>query len=189
MNIYKKDWCWSSKLWPPEWRANSLEKIQVLGKVEGRRRKVWKRTRWLNKHHWLIGYEFEQTLGDCGEQISLVCYSPWDHKESDTTSWLHNNSISYVLLFFCKLIWLNQDSNKIPISKVSLLVGAYCQYFLSLCTSFSFSARLFCLLPFIIYCGAGARYMRGFSYPKMNRISIYDIKLWDLAASKDVSSY
>ena len=31
-------------------------------------------------HHWLNGHEFEQTLGNCEEQRSLVCYSPWDHK-------------------------------------------------------------------------------------------------------------
>ena len=30
------------------------------------------------------GHESEQTLGDSGER-SLVCCSPWDHKESDTT--------------------------------------------------------------------------------------------------------
>ena len=36
-------------------------------------------------HHRLNGHEFEQTLGDSGGQRSLVCYSPWDHKESDRT--------------------------------------------------------------------------------------------------------
>ena len=28
-------------------------------------------------HHWLDGYEFEQTLGDGEGQGSLACYSPW----------------------------------------------------------------------------------------------------------------
>ena len=36
-------------------------------------------------HHWLDGHEFEQTLGDSKGQGSLACWSPWDHKESDTT--------------------------------------------------------------------------------------------------------
>ena len=36
-------------------------------------------------YHWLNGHEFEQTLGDSGGQRSLVCCSPLDHKESDTT--------------------------------------------------------------------------------------------------------
>ena len=29
--------------------------------------------------------ELEQTSGDSGGQGSLVCCSPWGHKESDTT--------------------------------------------------------------------------------------------------------
>ena len=36
-------------------------------------------------HHRLNGYEFEQTPGDGEGQESLVCYSPWGCKESDTT--------------------------------------------------------------------------------------------------------
>ena len=31
----------------------------------------------------LNGHEFEQTLGDSGRQGSLVCCSPWGHKELD----------------------------------------------------------------------------------------------------------
>ena len=36
-------------------------------------------------HHQLDGCEFEQVLEVGDGQGSLVCYSPWDHKESDTT--------------------------------------------------------------------------------------------------------
>ena len=36
-------------------------------------------------HHQLNGHEFEQTLGDGEEQRSLVCCSPWGHKELDMT--------------------------------------------------------------------------------------------------------
>ena len=42
-------------------------------------------------HHKLSGHEFEQTLGDSEGQGSLVCCSPWGHKESDTTEQLNNN--------------------------------------------------------------------------------------------------
>ena len=42
-------------------------------------------------HHWLHGHEFEQTLGDSAGQGSLVCCSPWGHKESDTTLLLNDN--------------------------------------------------------------------------------------------------
>ena len=41
-------------------------------------------------HHWLNGYEFEQTLGDSEEHGSPVCCSARGHKES--TKWLNNNS-------------------------------------------------------------------------------------------------
>ena len=42
-------------------------------------------------HHQLIGYEFEQVLRD-GERLgSLLCCSPWVHKESDMTEQLNNN--------------------------------------------------------------------------------------------------
>ena len=36
-------------------------------------------------HHGLSGHEFEQALGVGDRQGSLVCYSPWGQKESDTT--------------------------------------------------------------------------------------------------------
>ena len=42
-------------------------------------------------HHQLNGYEFEQTPGDGEGQGSLVCCSPWGHRESDTTEQLKNN--------------------------------------------------------------------------------------------------
>ena len=40
-------------------------------------------------HHRLSGHESEQALGIGEEQGSLVCYSPWGHKESDTTERLN----------------------------------------------------------------------------------------------------
>ena len=36
-------------------------------------------------YHQLNGYELEQALGDIERQGSLVCCSPWGHKESDMT--------------------------------------------------------------------------------------------------------
>ena len=36
-------------------------------------------------HYQLDGYEFKQALGVGDGQGSLVCCSPWGHKESDTT--------------------------------------------------------------------------------------------------------
>ena len=46
-------------------------------------------------YHQLNGHEFEQTLGDSGEQRSLACCSPWGHKESNATLRLNDN-IHYI---------------------------------------------------------------------------------------------
>ena len=65
-------------------RNDSLEKILMLGKIEGRRRRGQQRMIWLdgiiNQPH-----EFEQASGVGNGHRSLVCSSPWDHKKSDKT--------------------------------------------------------------------------------------------------------
>ena len=43
-------------------------------------------------HHRLNGHEFEQASGDGEGRGSLMCCSPWGHKELDTTERLNNNS-------------------------------------------------------------------------------------------------
>ena len=60
----------------------------MVGKIEGKREGLAedKMLRW---HYLLSEQEFEQTLGDSGGQRSLVCYSPWGHKESDMTEELN----------------------------------------------------------------------------------------------------
>ena len=45
-------------------------------------------------YHWLNGHESEQTLGESEGQWSLVCCSPWGHKQLDTT-YILNNSLGY----------------------------------------------------------------------------------------------
>ena len=40
-------------------------------------------------HHQLDGHEFEQALGSGNGQESPACYSPWGHKELDTTERLN----------------------------------------------------------------------------------------------------
>ena len=44
---------------------------------------------WHDRHN---GHEFEQTLGDSEGQGSLACWSPWGHKEADTTERLNEGS-------------------------------------------------------------------------------------------------
>ena len=46
-------------------------------------------------HHQMDGHDFDQGLGVGDGQGSLVCCSPWGHKESDTTELLNNNSLNF----------------------------------------------------------------------------------------------
>ena len=63
-------------------RADSLEKTLMLGKIEGRRRRGQKRMRWLDGITDLM----DMKLSKLWKIVwSLVCYSPWGHKESDRT--------------------------------------------------------------------------------------------------------
>ena len=41
-------------------------------------------------HHRLDGHEFEQAVGDGEGQGSLVCCSPWGHKELDMNKQLND---------------------------------------------------------------------------------------------------
>ena len=70
------------------WWTDSFEKTLMLGKVEGRRRRGQQRTRWLDG----ITDSMDMSLSKPGVgdgQGSLVCCSPWGHKESDTTERLN----------------------------------------------------------------------------------------------------
>ena len=60
-------------------RASSLEKTLMLGKNEGSR----KRERWLDGIIHSVGISLSKALGDSERLGSLMCCSPWGHKESD----------------------------------------------------------------------------------------------------------
>ena len=69
-------------------RADSFEKILMLGKMEGRRRRGRQRMRWLDG---IIDSMDMKTLGESEGQGSLACYSPRDRKDLDATEQLNNN--------------------------------------------------------------------------------------------------
>ena len=58
---WKRRWCWERL----RAREEGTTEVEMVG---------W--------HHWLNGYEFEQTLGESEGQGSLVCCSSWNHQES-----------------------------------------------------------------------------------------------------------
>ena len=65
-------------------RATLLEKTLMLGKIEGGRRRGQQSKRWLDGITDSVDMS-EQAPGDGEGQGSLVCCSPWDHKEFYTT--------------------------------------------------------------------------------------------------------
>ena len=65
-------------------RADSTGKDPDAGK-DWRQKKRTTEDEMVGWHHRLDGHEFEQALGVSDGQGSLVCCSPWGHKELDTT--------------------------------------------------------------------------------------------------------
>ena len=49
----------------------------------------------VRQYHRLNGHELEQSLGDSRGQGSLVCCSPWGHKELGMTQQLNNNKVEF----------------------------------------------------------------------------------------------
>ena len=77
------------------WRADSLEKTLMLGKIEDRRRRWWQRMRWLDGIPDLMDRSLRKLRElSCPSPI-LVCCSPWGHKELDTTEWLNLTELNW----------------------------------------------------------------------------------------------
>ena len=66
-------------------QGSSLENNKQAGSNGGQKEKGTTEDEMVGWHHRLNEHEFEQTLGDSEGQRSLVCCSPWGHKESDMT--------------------------------------------------------------------------------------------------------
>ena len=61
----------------------------MLGKIEGRRRRGCQRMRWLDGIINSMDMSLSKLRGVGDGQGSLVCCSPWGHKELDTTEQLN----------------------------------------------------------------------------------------------------
>ena len=77
----------------PIQRTDSLEKILMLGKIEGRRRRgrQYEIVAWYRQ---LNGHESEQTLEEGNEGQQAVCCSPLGSRESDMTERLNNSKLN-----------------------------------------------------------------------------------------------
>ena len=81
------------------------------------------------RHQRCNGHELWQTSGDGEEHIRLVCCSPWDCKESDTTGQLNHNSnkpmmtqvhISWLRVFMCYYdINMQTETKEFSISNIT----------------------------------------------------------------------
>jgi len=66
--------------------TNHWKRPRSMGKTEGKRRKRWQRTRWLDS----ITDSMDLSLSE----LSLACCSPRGRKEVDTTEWLNSKVLS-----------------------------------------------------------------------------------------------
>ena len=76
-------------LWPPDAKNWLIEKDPDAGKDWRLEEKGMTEDEMVGCHHQLDGHEFEQAPRVGDGQGSLVCCSPWGHKESDTTEQLN----------------------------------------------------------------------------------------------------
>ena len=72
-------------LWPLDAKSQIIGKDLDSGKDLRQEEKGTTEDEMVWWHHRLKGHEFEQALGYGEGQGSLVCCSPWGHKESDMT--------------------------------------------------------------------------------------------------------
>ena len=80
-------------LWPPNGKSWLTGKDPDAGKYRRQEEKGMTEDEMDGWHHRLNGYEFQQASGVSDGEGSLVCCSPWGHKESDTTE--HPNWITF----------------------------------------------------------------------------------------------
>jgi len=68
---------------------SSLEKTLMLGKIEGRRRRVRQRMRWLDGITDSMDMNLNKLRESVMDREALACCSPWGHKELNMTEQLN----------------------------------------------------------------------------------------------------
>ena len=79
-------------LWSPDVNSQLTEKESDARKDWRQKEKGMTEEEMVGWHHQFDEHEFEQAPGDGERQRSLLCFSPWGHKESDMTKWLNINT-------------------------------------------------------------------------------------------------
>ena len=88
-------------LWPSDAKVDSLEKTLMLGKTEGKRRRGWRRKRWLDSISNAMDMsvsKLREIMEDRGAWCTTVPGAPWCHKSRTqlsywtTTNYCHMQS-------------------------------------------------------------------------------------------------
>ena len=140
-------------LWPSDAKSWLIWKDPDAGKDWGQKEKGTAEDEMVGWHHWLDGHGFgwTPTVGD--GQGSLACWSPWSHKESDTTEWLNwteswaaGTEIIHILLpthmhslphqhysplerYICYNWWTYIDTSSSKVSTVYIRIHSRCYTF------------------------------------------------------------
>ena len=91
-------------LWPPDAKSRLTRKDFDDGKDWRQDEKGMTEYEIIGCHHWLIGHEFEQVLGDGERQGTLACCSLWGCKESYTTDDWTTTTVDYKYKHFWKFM-------------------------------------------------------------------------------------
>ena len=104
----------ASILWPSDAKNWLIGKDPDAGKDWRWEEKGTAEDEMVGWHHWLNGHEFEQAPGVRDGQGSLVCCSPWGHKESDTIELLNWTEGFWAMK---TALWLTLKKNSIGETK------------------------------------------------------------------------
>ena len=106
-------------LWPSDVKSWLIGKAPDAGKDWRQEEKGMTEDEMVGWHHWLDGHEFEQALGVGDQQGSLVCCSPWGHKDwTQLSDWTELNwyihSIEYWAIIKLLQIHAFMDVERCP---------------------------------------------------------------------------
>ena len=118
-------------LWPPDAKSWLTGNDRDAGKDWKQEEKGTTDNKMLGWHPRLNGHEFEQGPGDGEGQGSLVCCSPWGHRELDRTEWLNSNKDCLLKTLYSKMqihsalclwgYWRTNDTRQFYIKDLSVV--------------------------------------------------------------------
>ena len=103
-------------LWPSDAKNWFIGKDPDAGKDRRQEEKWTTEDEMIGWHHWFDGHEFEQVLGVGDGLGSLVCCSPWGHKELDMSEWLNWTEVEWSVtgFSFLRISWFSRSLSSTP---------------------------------------------------------------------------